>query len=196
MARATVSVDKTSAWRVEARRLEHVSHWTFDDRGEARWFAAIARRWYCARCPTCATGDATTLTLRHCDVIVACGCGECGFARRIAKPRDLASGGAQDAAGTPRARAEPFGFTAGADPDGPCIACHARSEAILVLACVGDAPVKYYIPNQVVRRTHPGLDDVVRAVPFCMACLPAVQKSLQDTIARLQRGRDSHPSTD
>ena len=196
MARATVSVDKTSAWSVEARRLEHVSHWTFDDKGEARWFAGVARRWYCASCPTCATADATTLELRHCDVIVSCGCNGCDFARRVARPRDMATRGAQRSAGTPRARAEPFAFTAGADPHGPCICCDAHAEFTILLACIGDCPVRYYIPNQVVRRAHTGLDDVVRAVPLCVACLQAVQHNLQDTLARLRRERDSHPSTD
>ena len=186
MARTNVRVDKTSTWTVEAKCLEHVSRWTFEDRGEARWFAEIARGWYCARCPTCATRDATNLTLRQFDVIVSCGWSDCDFAKRIPKPHDIAVRGSERTASARQARAEPFGFTAGGAPSGPCIGCHADSEFSILLACIGNYRPKYYIPNQFVRKSHKVHDDVVKAVPFCLACIGAVQHNLQDTIARLQ----------
>ena len=77
------------------------------------------------------------------------------------------------------------------DPLEPCTCCERHSDFSILLACIserGERP-KYYIPNQVVRRSHQVPDSVLKAVPFCSSCLTAIQENLRDTIAGLQRDR-------
>ena len=77
------------------------------------------------------------------------------------------------------------------DPLEPCTCCQRHSDFSILLACIserGERP-RYFIPNQVVRRSRTVGDRVLKAVPFCSSCLTAIQDNLQATIARLQDDR-------
>lgn len=69
-----------------------------------------------------------------------------------------------------------------------CVCCGENASFSILLAGSDDPDgMRWYIPNQSVRDTPPGIHNPIQEVWFCWACMRKVEDNLRATIGYLQK---------
>ena len=88
MASVSVEIKSRPIWTVEAKCLDELGSWSFNDKEDAEWFREIVQEYWNARCPKCGVKNILGLDVNGDRssgwvVLVSCGFHTCSFAKRI-----------------------------------------------------------------------------------------------------------------